>query len=33
VPWLLTRKDYIVPIPGSRNPQRVGQNVSAAEVD
>jgi diketogulonate reductase-like aldo/keto reductase len=33
VPWLLTRKDYIVPIPGARNPQRVGQNVSTAEVD
>ncbi|MCZ4553986.1 aldo/keto reductase [Rhodococcus maanshanensis] len=31
--WLLTRDDYIVPIPGSRNPQRVGQNVTAAELD
>ncbi|MFC4605412.1 aldo/keto reductase [Rhodococcus kronopolitis] len=30
--WLLTRKDYIVPIPGSRNPQRVAQNVTAAEL-
>ncbi|AQA21107.1 aldo/keto reductase family protein [Rhodococcus sp. MTM3W5.2] len=31
--WLLTRKDYVVPIPGSRNPQRVDQNVTAAELD
>ena len=30
--WLLTRKDYVVPIPGSRNPQRVEQNVTAAEL-
>ncbi|GAA4473725.1 aldo/keto reductase [Rhodococcus olei] len=30
--WLLTRKDYIVPIPGSRNPQRVDQNVTAADL-
>jgi aryl-alcohol dehydrogenase-like predicted oxidoreductase len=31
--WLLTRQDYIVPIPGSRNPQRVDQNIAAAELD
>ncbi|SEK32128.1 aldo/keto reductase [Rhodococcus maanshanensis] len=30
--WLLTRKDYIVPIPGSRSPQRVDQNVTATEL-
>jgi aryl-alcohol dehydrogenase-like predicted oxidoreductase len=30
--WVLARKDYIVPIPGSRNPERVAQNVSAAAV-
>ncbi|CAM3121790.1 aldo/keto reductase [Prescottella defluvii] len=27
--WLLTREDYIVPIPGSRNPSRVEQNIAA----
>ncbi|MFC9788825.1 aldo/keto reductase [Rhodococcus sp. NPDC127528] len=31
--WLLTRRDYIVPIPGSRNPQRVDQNVASVELD
>jgi aryl-alcohol dehydrogenase-like predicted oxidoreductase len=30
--WLLARKDYIVPIPGSRNPDRVAQNIAAADV-
>ncbi|MDK4743426.1 MULTISPECIES: aldo/keto reductase [Rhizobium] len=30
--WLLTRKDYIVPIPGARNQQRVSENISAAEL-
>jgi aryl-alcohol dehydrogenase-like predicted oxidoreductase len=30
--WVLAQKDYIVPIPGSRNPERVAQNVSAAAV-
>ena len=30
--WLLSRKDYIVPIPGSRNPARVEQNLGAASV-
>ncbi|MFI6359501.1 aldo/keto reductase [Streptomyces sp. NPDC050743] len=28
--WLLAKKDYIVPIPGSRNSDRVAQNVAAA---
>ncbi|PPJ33477.1 aldo/keto reductase [Nocardia nova] len=27
--WLLAQKDYIVPIPGSRNPGRVEQNIAA----
>ncbi|MFG2471431.1 aldo/keto reductase [Streptomyces canus] len=26
--WLLTRQDYIVPIPGSRNARRVEENVA-----
>ena len=30
--WLLAKKDYIVPIPGSRNPARVAENVAAADV-
>lgn len=30
--WLLTKKDYIVPIPGSRNPERVTQNIAAADL-
>jgi aryl-alcohol dehydrogenase-like predicted oxidoreductase len=28
--WLLAQRDYVVPIPGSRNPQRVAQNIGAA---
>jgi aryl-alcohol dehydrogenase-like predicted oxidoreductase len=31
--WLLARKDYIVPIPGSRNADRVAQNVAAADLE
>ncbi|MER5757407.1 aldo/keto reductase [Streptomyces sp. NPDC002088] len=30
--WLLAKKDYIVPIPGSRNPDRVAQNIAAADL-
>lgn len=30
--WLLARKDYIVPIPGSRSPARVAENIAAAEI-
>lgn len=30
--WLLARKPYIAPIPGSRNADRVAENVSAADV-
>ncbi|MEV6104187.1 aldo/keto reductase [Streptomyces sp. NPDC051940] len=30
--WLLAQKDYIVPIPGSRNPGRVAQNTAAADL-
>lgn len=29
--WLLTQKDYIVPIPVSRNAGRVAQNIAAAD--
>lgn len=30
--WLLAKKDDIVPIPGSRNPDRVAANVAAADL-
>ncbi|MFE6760435.1 aldo/keto reductase [Streptomyces sp. NPDC057684] len=30
--WLLAKKDYIVPIPGSRNPGRAAQNIAAADL-
>jgi aryl-alcohol dehydrogenase-like predicted oxidoreductase len=30
--WLLAKKDDIVPIPGSRNPERVAQNIAAADL-
>lgn len=31
--WLLSRRDFVVPIPGSRNPHRVAQNAHAAELE
>lgn len=30
--WLLAQRDYIVPIPGSTNPERVADNITAAGV-
>ncbi|ROS74913.1 aryl-alcohol dehydrogenase-like predicted oxidoreductase [Curtobacterium sp. PhB130] len=30
--WILAQRDDIVPIPGSRNPGRVAENVAAADV-
>ncbi|MFF7793040.1 aldo/keto reductase [Streptomyces sp. NPDC007991] len=30
--WLLAKKDYVVPIPGSRNLDRVTENVAAADL-
>jgi aryl-alcohol dehydrogenase-like predicted oxidoreductase len=30
--WLLAQGDHIVPIPGSRNPKRVEENVAAVEL-
>lgn len=30
IAWTLARKPYIVPIPGSRNPERVAENIGAA---
>lgn len=33
IAWILAQHDYIVPIPGSRNPKRVEENVAAAELE
>ncbi|SMH42984.1 Predicted oxidoreductase [Rathayibacter oskolensis] len=30
--WLLAQDDHIVPIPGSRDPQRVAENAAAADL-
>lgn len=30
--WMLCKKPYIVPIPGTRKPQRLRENAAAAEV-
>ena len=30
--WMLCKKDYIIPIPGSRKPGRLRENLGAAEV-
>jgi len=30
--WMLCKKPWIVPIPGSRKPERLKENLSAAEV-
>lgn len=31
--WLLTRKPWIVPIPGTRNPDRLNENMGALSLD
>ncbi len=31
--WMLHKKDFIVPIPGSRNPDRIKENLGAADVE
>ncbi|WP_062463843.1 aldo/keto reductase [Demequina soli] len=33
IAWLLAQRDYIVPIPGSRNPARVAANVASADIE
>ena len=30
--WLLAQRDYVVPIPGTRNPKRVEENAAAADL-
>lgn len=32
IAWLLAQRDYIVPIPGSRNAGRVAENIAAADI-
>jgi aryl-alcohol dehydrogenase-like predicted oxidoreductase len=31
--WMLHKKDFIVPIPGSRKIERIEENLGAADVD
>jgi aryl-alcohol dehydrogenase-like predicted oxidoreductase len=31
--WMLHKKDFIVPIPGSRRPERIEENLGAADVE
>jgi aryl-alcohol dehydrogenase-like predicted oxidoreductase len=31
--WLLHKKDFIVPIPGSRKPERIAENLGAAAIE
>ncbi|MEU4623635.1 aldo/keto reductase [Actinoplanes sp. NPDC023801] len=31
--WLLARKAWIVPIPGTRNPRRLAENLAAADLE
>ncbi|VBB04904.1 Hypothetical protein LUCI_0110 [Lucifera butyrica] len=31
--WMLHKKDFIVPIPGSRKLERIGENLGAADVE
>ena len=30
--WLLAQGDDVVPIPGTRSPQRLAENIAAADV-
>lgn len=30
--WMLRKKPYLVPIPGSRKPERLEENAGAADV-
>jgi aryl-alcohol dehydrogenase-like predicted oxidoreductase len=31
--WMLQRYDFLVPIPGSRRPERIQENLGAADVN
>jgi len=30
--WMLCREDFIAPIPGSRKPERIRENLGAADI-
>ena len=30
--WMLNKKPYIIPIPGSRKPERLKENLEAADI-
>ena len=30
--WMLCKKPWIIPIPGTRNPERMQENANAADV-
>ena len=30
--WMLAKKPFIIPIPGSRKPERLKENLGAAEI-
>ncbi|MCH5257344.1 MAG: aldo/keto reductase, partial [Lachnospiraceae bacterium] len=31
--WMICKKPYIVPIPGSRKPERIRENLGAADIE
>ncbi len=31
--WMLHKEDFIVPIPGSRKPERISENIGAADIE
>ena len=31
--WLLAQRDYIVPIPGTTNPDRLKENIGAVNIE
>jgi len=31
--WMLCKKPWIIPIPGTRNPERMQENANAADVE
>ena len=31
--WMLHKKDFIVPIPGARKPERIQENLNAVDVE
>jgi aryl-alcohol dehydrogenase-like predicted oxidoreductase len=31
--WMLHKKDFIIPIPGARKPERIQENLNAANIE